>query len=123
MRAHRSIFTAGPWQPEWGDPNQPRQVSDSPVARKLLRREDCGGALVVLADSRFALTGDTYAAGTARALMRHARSRSRCTSGKERAWLLLVTDELNSRSHKRRLGSTGGRSRRSLATPSSPVPH
>lgn len=122
MRAHRLIFTAGPWHCDWGNQDEPRQVSGVQVAKELLRREGGGGALVLLADGRFALTGITYAAGTARALMRHARRRSRCGPEADRVWLLIVTEELSRRS-RRRLRPARGRRRRSSPTPSSPVPH
>ena len=64
--------------------------------RELLRGD--GGALVELADGRFALTGTTYAAGTARALKRHLRRRSRLVSEDDRAWLSTVIEELSRRS-------------------------
>lgn len=109
------IFTAGPWHSDWGDQGEPRQVSGIQVARELLRREGGGGALVVLADGRFALTGPTYAAGTARALMRHVRRRSRRAPVGYRAWLLVVAEELRRRSWSRRQPGDG-HSRPSLAT-------
>src|SRR5690606_28298898 len=85
MRARRLIFTTGPWHSDWGEQDEPRQVVGIQVARELLRREGGGGALVVLADGRFALTGATFAAGSARALMRHASRRSRCAPDGDRA--------------------------------------
>lgn len=98
MRARRLIFTAGPWHSDWGEQDEPRQVVGIQVARELLRREGGGGALVALADGRFALTGATFAVGSARALMRHARRQSRCAPESDRAWLLTVTEELRGRS-------------------------
>ena len=96
MRAHRPIFTVGPWDSDWGAQDEPREVSGVQVARELLR--GAGGALVELADGRFALTGTTYAAGTARALKRHLRRRSRLVSEGDRAWLSTVIEELSRRS-------------------------
>lgn len=116
MRSHRLIFTAGPWHADWGEQDEPHQVSGIQVARELLRREGGGGALVVLADGRFALTGPTYAAGTARALMRHVRRRSRSASDDYRVWLLVVTEELRRRSWKRRRPVADGPSRHALAS-------
>jgi len=98
MRAHRLIFTTGPWHSHWGEHDEPRQVVGIQVAGELLRREDGGEALVALADGRFALTGATFAAGSAGALMRHARRQSRCAAESDRAWLLAVTKELRGRS-------------------------
>ncbi len=123
MRARRKIFTAGRWHPAWGDPDRPRHVANIKVARGLLRREGGGGALVILTDGRYALTGATFAIGTARAVMRDARSRSRTASAGERAWLLVVSEELRRRSRKRRLSpGKGGRSTL-VVKPSTEIPH
>jgi cell volume regulation protein A len=116
MRAQRLIFTAGPWNSDWGEQDEPRQVSGIQVARELLRREGGGETLVLLADGRFALTGATYAAGTARALMRHARRRSRCLPDGDRAWLLSVIEELNRRARSR-LRPARGRSHHPSSMP------
>ena len=93
MRAHRPIFTVGPWDSDWGAQDEPREVSGVQVARELLRGDSA--ALVELADGRFALTGTAYAAGTVRALKRHLRRRSRLVSEGDRAWLSSVIDELS----------------------------
>lgn len=119
MKARRLIFTAGPWNLKWGDCSEPRQVAGVRVAEEILGREGGGGALVVLADGRFALTGATFAAGTARALKRYARSRARYGHRSDRAWLLIVTEELRLRSWMRRLPPTEGRIRRSSASSTS----
>jgi hypothetical protein len=95
MKARRLIFTAGPWHSAWGEQDEPREVSGIRVVRELLRSD--GGALVQLADGRFALTGTTYAAGTARALKRHLRRRSRLVPEGDRAWLSIVIEELSRR--------------------------
>jgi hypothetical protein len=123
MRAHRMIFTAGPWHPDWGDQDRPRHVAGIKVARGLLHRESGGGGLVILTDGRFALTGSTYAIGTARAVMRDARSKSRAASVGERAWLLMVAEELRRRSRKRRFSSGEGARPYFAATPSTQIPH
>lgn len=117
------IFTAGPWHPDWGDQDHPRHVAGIKVARGLLRREGGGGALVILTDGRFALTGSTYTIGTARAVMRDARSRSRIASVGERAWLLMVAEELRRRSRKRRLSSSEGARPYFVATHSTQIPY
>jgi hypothetical protein len=119
MKVYRPIFTAGPWRSDWGDPAQPHQVAGVGVARELLCREDGGAALVTLTDGRYALTGATFAAGTAQALKRHARSRSRRASEGERRWLLVVVEDLRARSKVRRLPLTGGGNRQGAvaATP------
>lgn len=123
MRAHRKIFTTGRWHPAWGDQDHPRHVSNIKVASRLLHREGGGGALVILTDGRYALTGSTYAIGTARAVMRDASSKSRTASVGERAWLLMVSEELRRRSRKRRLSSGEGARSFFVATPSTQIPH
>lgn len=123
MRARRKIFTAGRWHPAWGDPDRPRRVANIKVARGLLRREGGGGALVILTDGRYALTGATFAIGTARAVTRDARSRSRTASVGERAWLLTVSEELRRRSRKRRISSGEGVRSALAANPSTQIPH
>ncbi len=95
MKARRPIFTAGPWRSDWGEQDVPREVFGIRVAREILRGR--GAALVQLADGRFALTGATYATGTARALMRHVRSRARLVPERDRAWLSNVIEELGRR--------------------------
>lgn len=120
MKAHRMIFTTGPWNPNWGDHDHPRHVANIKVAGNLLHREGGGGALVILTDGRFALVGSTYAIGTARAVKRDARSKSRTASVGERAWLLTVSEELGRRSRKRR--GEGARPH-FVATPSTQIPH
>ena len=95
MKARRPVLSTGPWRPEWGEPQEPEQVSGVEVTEVLLRRDGGEGALVALADGRFALTGPTFAAGTALALMRHARQRSRHPREADGTWLLAVAEELS----------------------------
>lgn len=94
MKARRPILSTGPWHSEWGEPQEPEQVSGIKVTEVLLRRDGGDGALVALADGRFALTGSTFAAGTALALMRHTRQRSRHPREADSTWLLSVAEEL-----------------------------
>ncbi|HYZ28963.1 MAG TPA: hypothetical protein VE570_07920, partial [Thermoleophilaceae bacterium] len=62
-------------------------VEGVPVVEKLRTRRDQPGALVVLADGRYAVTGPFLAAGGARSLEMHARRRlSRTADDAERAW-------------------------------------
>ncbi len=108
MKAHRRIFTTGPWRTEDGDPGSPKHVLGVPVLRSLHRREEGVGALVLLEDRRYALTGATVAAGTATALRRHARRCSRRASAEERRWLKAVIAELNDCSRRPAALSLGG---------------
>jgi hypothetical protein len=57
---------------------------------------------VVLADSRFALAGPTYAVGAAAALLRHVERRSRTVDAGDRGWLVGVATELRALTGGRR---------------------
>lgn len=95
MKARRPVLSTGPWNSEWGEAEAPEQVSGIEVTEVVLRRDGGEGALVALVDGRFALTGSTFAAGTALALMRHARQRSRHPREADSTWLLAVAEELS----------------------------
>jgi len=82
-----SIFSTGRWRPGEGDPAAPEQVNGVEVIDRLRTRRDVPGALVVLADGRFAYTGPIKAIGSARQLQDAARKRlERATTDTERAW-------------------------------------
>jgi cell volume regulation protein A len=81
------IATTRPWKPEDGAPAFPSQVAGTPVTDHLLSRLDRPGALVALADGRYAFTGPVLAIGSARSLQRAARQRlAQARSDPERAW-------------------------------------
>lgn len=84
--AHRPL-TTGPW-PESIDPGRPHSVAGAQVFDQLrTRRGSTPGALVTLADGRYAFTGPTYAAGTLRHVRDEAlRKLQRATDEEERAW-------------------------------------
>jgi cell volume regulation protein A len=87
LRSIARISTSGPWDPADGDPGYPRVVNGVPVARQVLTRIDEAGALVRLADGRYAFTGPTVSTGSARALQAAARRRlSAAGSDADRAW-------------------------------------
>ncbi|MGD9734029.1 MAG: hypothetical protein AB7V58_00220 [Solirubrobacterales bacterium] len=89
-------MSTGPWHSEWGAPGAPKEVSGVQVTEILLRQDEGDEALVALVDGRFALTGTTtFAIGTAQAVMRHARRRSRHPREKHSTWLLAVAEELS----------------------------
>jgi cell volume regulation protein A len=86
-RAIAQVSSTGPWREEYGDPAYPNQIGDVPVVRQLGTRIDRPGALVALADGRYAFTGPVVAVGSARAVRRAARQRlARAGSDPERAW-------------------------------------
>ncbi len=82
------IFTVKPWRAEQGDPGAPVRLEGAEVLRRLRTRRDEPGALVVLADGRFAVTGDgVVATGGQRQLYRYCRDRiRRAEAGPARAW-------------------------------------
>ena len=81
------IFSVRPWADADGDAGSPDVVEGVPVVDQLRTRRDVPGALVVLADGRYAVTGPVVASGGARTVELHARRRlSRAQSESERAW-------------------------------------
>ena len=82
------IFSVKPWKEEMGDPAQPVVVETVDVLRRLRTRREEPGALVLLVDGRFAVTGDgVVATGGARQLFRYCRERiRRADSASARAW-------------------------------------
>jgi potassium/hydrogen antiporter len=64
-----------PWQESNGDPSDPDILEGSPVLQLLRTRGDGQGALVMLEDGRYAVTGSSLALGSANLLGRYARRR------------------------------------------------
>jgi cell volume regulation protein A len=81
------VFSVRPWGEADGDAGSPDAVHGVPVVERLRTRRDVAGALVVLADGRYAVTGPVVAAGGARNVELHARRRlARSESESERSW-------------------------------------
>jgi potassium/hydrogen antiporter len=82
------VFTSRPWDDERdGDPGYPEELLGVPVREHLRTRHDRRGALVALADGRYAVTGQTLAAGGALQLQAYARRRlAREADETTRAW-------------------------------------
>jgi cell volume regulation protein A len=81
------VFTARPWQPSDGAPDRPEAVLGIPVVETLRTRRDVPGALVVLADGRYAVTGPLLLVGAPAQLQWQLRRRlARAGSEAERAW-------------------------------------
>jgi potassium/hydrogen antiporter len=86
-RSRPSVTSVRPWQERDGDPSRPTAVSGVEVVEQLRTRRDEPGALVALADGRFAVTGALVALGPAGELQAFARRRlGRSGSQGERAW-------------------------------------
>ena len=82
-----AVTTMRPWQEEDGDPARPSQVLGVEVVDQLRTRRDEPGALVALADGRFACTGRLLAVGPAGELQSVARRRlARAGTPGDRAW-------------------------------------
>jgi hypothetical protein len=81
------IFTSRPWTDEDGDPDTPATVLGLEVIERLGTRWDVPGALVVLSDGRYAVTGPHILVGSREQLQWHARRRLRVArTDPERAW-------------------------------------
>ena len=82
-----SIFSTGRRMAVDGDPGRPERVKGHDVIDQVRTRRDVPGALVVLADGRFAYTGPIQAIGSARQLQDSARKRlAQAKTDAERAW-------------------------------------
>ena len=81
------IFTTRPWTEADGNPDSPEQVLGLKVVERLNTRWDVPGALVVLEDGRYAVTGPHVLVGAREQVQWHARRRLRTAgSDAERAW-------------------------------------
>ena len=91
-------LTVRAWDPDDGNPGNPKRVLGIPVERLLAKRPDAPGALVALEDRRFALTGQIAAIGRHRVLRTYVRGRARSKPDRAyRAWLAEVSEMLESR--------------------------
>jgi potassium/hydrogen antiporter len=83
-----AVFSSRPWDDEVdGDAAYPEEVDGVPVREYLRTRRDVHGALVSLADGRYALTGSTLAVGGTKQVQAYARRRlTRETDDTARAW-------------------------------------
>jgi cell volume regulation protein A len=75
LRSGAAVFTTRPWNESDGDAGFPKDVQGVPVAEQLRTRRDTRGALVVLVDGRFAVTGPLLGIGGPLQLQRYARRR------------------------------------------------
>jgi cell volume regulation protein A len=81
------IFSTRPWEEGDGPASNPATVGGTPVIRHLRTRRDVPGALLVLEDGRYAVTGPVAATGAAAQVQRYARRRLGQAAGDgEQAW-------------------------------------
>jgi potassium/hydrogen antiporter len=86
-RSAPSVMTRRPWLEEDGDPAMPEALLDVDVVDILRIRRDEPGALVLLEDGRYGITGKALAVGPRGALGRYARDRlSRAKDPTAQAW-------------------------------------
>jgi cell volume regulation protein A len=82
-----AVTSVRPWQDAYGNPSRPTQIGGQEVVDQLRTRRDEPGALVALADGRFAVTGRLLAVGPAGELQAVARRRlARAETAGDRAW-------------------------------------
>jgi cell volume regulation protein A len=82
-----AVTSMRPWQDADGDPSRPAHIGGLEVVDQLRTRRDQPGALVALADGRFAVTGRLLAIGPAGELQAVARRRlARAQTAGDRAW-------------------------------------
>jgi cell volume regulation protein A len=87
VRGSSVIFSTWPWRDEDGEASDPYSVGGTPVIRHLRTRRDVPGALLLLEDGRYAVTGPIAASGAASQLQRYARRRlGRAVTESERSW-------------------------------------
>jgi cell volume regulation protein A len=81
------VYTARPWSDADGDPAHPRDVAGHRVVEHMRTRRDVPGALVVLEDGRFAVTGPILMMGPAGQVQAQARRRlARARDDAEMSW-------------------------------------
>ena len=84
---HAPIFLVRSWTSADGDPSRPSAVVGAQVVDRLRERRDEPGALVLLEDSRYAVTGRVLAVGSREALTVWVRKRIRDAEAEQRGWL------------------------------------
>jgi len=86
-RSRPSVTTVRPWEDGDGDMSRPSEIAGRLVIDQLRTRRDEPGALVLLDDGRYAITGPLLAIGPAGELQQVVRRRlTRAETSGERAW-------------------------------------
>ena len=82
-----AVTSVRPWEDSDGNPSRPAQIGGIEVVDQLRTRRDQPGALVALADGRYAVTGRLLAVGPSGELQAVARRRlARAETAADRAW-------------------------------------
>lgn len=99
VRSHTAVLTVRPSAVDDGDPARPESIDGVEVVQHLRTRRDVPGALVLLADGRYAVSGPLVAVGPPRQLQRHIRRELHgAETDTERAWWQEVAGVLTSSS-------------------------
>ena len=81
------VYTARPWTKRDGDAAHPREVAGKTVVEHLRTRRDVPGALVILSDGRYAVTGPILMMGPPGQVQAQVRRRlAKGADDAERAW-------------------------------------
>jgi cell volume regulation protein A len=88
------VFTVRPWKAADGDPAAPVRIAGERVSERLRERRDVPGALAVLDDGRYAVTGPQLAVGGREDVTDWAKRRLATAGPEERAWLQGVIGSL-----------------------------
>ncbi len=96
VRTSPPVFSVRPWLEADGDASDPGEIAGQPVVERLRMRAERPGALVILADGRYALTGSILVTGSRDAVTQWARRRVQATpdDDEERVWLTGVIANL-----------------------------
>ncbi|MEO8091672.1 MAG: potassium/proton antiporter [bacterium] len=87
LRGGLPVFTVRRWEASDGDRSRPASVAGRRVVEHLRTRHDTEGALVVLEDGRYAVSGPLLVIGSASQVQHHARKRLRLAADDaEVAW-------------------------------------
>ena len=102
VRGHAPMFSVGPWRAGDGDPGHPDTVGGVRVVERMRIRRDEPGALLAIADGRFAISGALLAVGPREQVIVWARRRIARVDEDEAAWLQTVVGALAADSATRR---------------------
>jgi len=96
-RGSPQIFNVRSWRDEDGDPGRPERIAGIEITQRLRTRRDSPGALVLLADGRYAVSGETLVAVGGRRQVADWASRrfTAAEGGGARAWWQEVAGVLN----------------------------
>ena len=102
VRGHAPMFSVGPWRAGDGDPGHPDTVGGVQVVERMRIRRDEPGALLAIADGRFAISGALLAVGPREQVIVWARRRIARVDEDEAAGLQTVVGALAADSATRR---------------------